>query len=356
MIKVLHIVPNMQAGGMETFIMNVMKNISSDIKFDFLVHYKEKYFYDDEIEKMGSTIYRFSLRNDKNIIKYIIELNKFFKEHKEYKIIHCHMPSIGFLIFLIAKKNGVKVRIAHSHHSSCEDNFKGKVKNFLTKFFKYTSTYNFACSKESGDYMFGKKKYKIIDNAIEIDKFLFDKTKREKIRKELNISSDTLVIGHIGRFCEQKNHSKLIDIFNKYQKTNSDSLLLLVGVGETQEKIKEKVKKLNLNKKVIFLNERKDTPALYSAFDMFVFPSNFEGLGIVLIEAQASGLYSLTTKKVVPLSAKISDRLKYVDKNWSEKIIKNNDYDRINIKFNKNKENYDIKNCVKKLEKIYKSF
>ena len=119
MIKILHVVPNMQAGGLETFIMNIMRNISDEVEFDFLVHYKEKKFYDDEIERLGGIIYRFALRDDHNIFKYIGQLNKFFKNHKEYKIIHCHMPSIGFLVFLIAKKNGIKVRIAHSHHSNC---------------------------------------------------------------------------------------------------------------------------------------------------------------------------------------------------------------------------------------------
>lgn len=359
MIKILHVVPNMQAGGLETFIMNIMRNISDEVEFDFLVHYKEKKFYDDEIERLGGTIYRFSLRDDHNIFKYIGQLNKFFKNHKEYKIIHCHMPSIGFLIFLIAKKNGIKVRIAHSHHSNCEKNLKGYVKNFLSKFFKYTSTHNFACSQDAGKYLFGKKKYTVIPNAIELDKFKFDVQQRAKIRKELKINDNTMVIGHIGRFCEQKNHDKLIDIFNDYQKINPNSVLLLVGTGETLEKTKNKVASLNLENNVRFLGVRKDTPALYSAFDAFLLPSTSEGLGIVLIEAQMSGLYCYTTDKKVPKAALISDRLTYLDgdKNsemWANELIKENNYDRKNINFNKNKDNYDIKQIAKELEKFYK--
>lgn len=359
MIKILHVVPNMQAGGLETFIMNIMRNISDEVEFDFLVHYKEKKFYDDEIERLGGTIYRFSLRDDHNIFKYIGQLNKFFKNHKEYKIIHCHMSSIGFLVFLIAKKNGIKVRIAHSHNINSEKSIKGKVKYFLSRFIRYNSTHNFACSNEAGKYLFGKKKYTIIPNAIDLDKFKFDLNKRKKIRKELKINDDTMVIGHIGRFCKQKNHEKIIEIFNSYQKENPNSVLLLVGEGETLTQVKKQVKELKLDNKVKFLGIRKDTDALYSAFDIFLFPSLFEGLGIVLIEAQMSGLYCYTTDKKVPKAALISDRLTYLDgdKNsemWANELIKENNYDRKNINFNKNKENYDIKQIAKELEKFYK--
>ena len=123
------------------------------------------------------------------------------------------MESLGFLIFLIAKINGVKVRIAHSHNINTENTFKGKIKYFLSRFFKYLSTDNFACSKEAGDYLFKNHKYEIIPNAIDLTKFKFSKEKRNKIRNELNIDKDTIVIGHIGRFVEQKNHRFLIDIF-----------------------------------------------------------------------------------------------------------------------------------------------
>lgn len=360
MIKVLHVVPNMQSGGLETFIMNVMRNKSDEIEFDFLVHYKERKFYDDEIEKLGGKIYRFSLRDDNNIFKYILELNRFFKEHQEYKIIHCHMESISFLVFLIAKKNNIKIRILHSHNIDCEKNFKGRIKYLLSKLSKYNSTYNLACSKKAGKYLFGKRKFSLINNAIDFKKFRYNLKKRRQIRKELNIKKNTTVIGHIGRFCNQKNHSKVIEIFYEYQKINSDSVLVLVGEGQNLKEMKEKAKKLNILDKVKFLGVRKDTDSLYCAFDVFLFPSLFEGLGIVLIEAQASGLYCYTSKKVVPKEAKISNRLKYIDLDlpsdvWAKKIIKDNNYDRKNMKFTKNKDNYDINKTVRKLEKIYKS-
>ena len=355
MERVLHIVPNMQAGGLETFIMNVMRNIDRNkVQFDFLVHYKEKKFYDEEIEKMGGKIYRFTLRDDYNIFKYIYKLNKFFKDHREYKIVHCHMPSVGFIVLFIARINGVKVRIAHSHNINCENNLKGKIKSILIKLEKYQSTKNFACSKEAGKFLFKKDKFEVIPNAIDLDKFCFDEKKRKKIRKELNIKDDEIVVGHIGRFCLQKNHDKLIDVFNEYQK-KCDSVLVLVGEGELLEQIKEKCKRLKIEKKVRFLGVRKDTDYLYSAFDIFVFPSIFEGLGIVLIEAQMSGLYCYAYKNCVPISALISDRLFYLnmDEKLDLKMIRSCKYNRHNIKFNDNKDNYDIKKLCKKLENFY---
>ena len=171
-IRVLHVVPNMNVGGLETFIMNVYRNIDRDkIQFDFLEHYIEPSVYDEEIEKLGGKIYRFSLRNDNNIFKYIIDLNKFFKEHKEYKIVHCHMSSINAILFVVAKFHGIKIRIAHSHNTTTEKTVKGFIKKICASFVKYTSTVNFACSSEAGDYLFGIKGYTVIPNAINLNDF-----------------------------------------------------------------------------------------------------------------------------------------------------------------------------------------
>ena len=356
--RILHIVPNMQAGGLESFIMNMMRNIDKEkISFDFLVHYEKECFYDKEIKKLGGKIYRFSLREDGKIIKYIRELNRFFKEHQEYKIIHCHMESIAFIIFLVARHNGVKVRVMHSHNISTEPTLKGRIKFILSRFARLLSTDNFACSNEAGKFLFGKKQYKVIANAIDLDKFKYSKSKRDKIRKELKVNDDIILMGHIGRFCAQKNHTKLIDIFTKYHDNNKNAKLVLVGNGEEKENIINKCKDNGIINDVIILSNRSDTDALYCGFDMFVFPSLFEGLGIVLIEAQMSGLKCYTTKNTVPMEACISDNLKYIDLNddWGKFLIKDNKYDRRNIVFNDNKNNYDIKKLVNTMEDFYLS-
>ena len=133
-IRVLHIVPNMQAGGLETLIMNIYRNIDrTKVQFDFLVHYTGNYFYDDEIRSLGGRIYKLSVRDDNNFIKYLKDLDAFFKKHPEYKIVHGHMESLGQFYFKAAKKDGVPVRVAHSHNSATENTFKGKIKGLLLK-------------------------------------------------------------------------------------------------------------------------------------------------------------------------------------------------------------------------------
>lgn len=358
-IRILHVVPNMQAGGLETFIMNVYRNIDREkVQFDFLVHYRERKFYDEEIAQLGGVIYRFSLREDGNLLKYLYELNKFFRLHREYKIIHCHMESIGFLVFLFAKFYKIEVRISHAHTNSTEKNLKGRVKFFLSKLVKYVSTDNYACSVEAGDYLFGKRPYKVLENGIELDRFWFKDEKRKKVREELGISEETMALGHIGRFCLAKNHWLVVDIFYEYQKKVANSVLLLVGEGEELARVRKKCQDLKIEDKVKFLGVRKDTDYLYSAFDVFLLPSLFEGLGIVLIEAQMAGLYCYASKEVVPTEALISDRLQYIDLEkpaswWALKIITDNKYDRRKIAFTFQKEKYDIKKVVKTLEDFY---
>ena len=289
-IRVLQIVPNMQQGGLENFIMNIYRNIDRQkVQFDFLVHYHRRQFFDDEIEKLGGMIYRFSLRDDNNIIKYIIELNKFYKKHKEYKVIHCHMSSIGFINFLIAKKNGIKIRIAHSHNSSTDKTIKGRIKRIMMLPYKYVSTLNYACSNDAGKYLYGNKKFEVIPNAIDTKNFEYNESFRKEIRDKLKLGNK-LVIGNVGRFNLQKNHFFLIDIFYNIYNINKNAVLLLVGKGELENTIKEKVNKLGLEKCVYFLGIRSDINKIYQGMDIFLMPSLFEGLPLTGIEAQMSKL------------------------------------------------------------------
>lgn len=358
MVRILQIVPNMQAGGLETFIMNVYRNIDrSKVQFDFLVNYKEKKFYDDEIEKLGGKIYRFSLRNDNNIIKYIKDLDKFFKEHKEYKVIHCHMASIGFIIFWIAKKNGVKIRIAHSHNTNTENTLKGHLKRILIKPYKNLSTENFACSKEAGKFLFKNKKFEVIPNSIELEKFKYNEEYRKEIRNELSLQEDNLVYGHVGRFCKQKNHRFLIEIFESIVNKNPKARLVLVGTGELGNEIKQLVKNKKIDDKVIFLGNRSDVNKIYSAIDCFIFPSKFEGLGIVLVEAQTAGLKCICSD-IIPEEAKICDlycqkSLKSSADEWAFEAMNLSKIDRKKYYEYAKKSNYDIKKLAKNLEFKY---
>jgi len=322
-VRILQIVPNMQQGGLENFIMNIYRNIDrTKIQFDFLVHYQERKFFDDEIEKMGGRIYRFSLRDDNNILKYIEQLNEFYKKHKEYKIIHCHMSSIGTINFLIARKNNIRIKIAHSHNSATEKSLKGIMKRLLMQPYRYVSDINFACSESAGKYLFKNKKFEVIPNAINTKKFMFNKERRKEYREKLGINEKRFVIGHVGRFNVQKNHKFIIEIFNEYLKKNKRTVLLLIGDGELIEETKLLCKKLKIEKSVIFLKNVSNVYDYYNTMDLFILPSLFEGLPVVGIEAQTNGLNCLFSNRITD-EAKLTDGVEYLDldpKIWVEKF------------------------------------
>ncbi len=349
--RILHVVPNMNMGGLETFIMNIYRNIDrSKIQFDFLIHYKEESFYEKEIIKLGGKTYHLSLRNDNNIFKYIKDLNDFFIDHKEYKTIHCHMESVGALLFLIAKKHGVKIRIGHAHTTNKSKNIKGILKAILSIPFKYTTTINLACSSEAGNYLYGKKKFEIIGNGIDFNKFEFNEQIRKKIREELNLN-DEMVIGHIGRMDSAKNQTFLINLLTKIE--DKKIKLVLVGDGELKESLKTKVERLSLTDRVLFLGIRDDANLIYNAFDIFMFPSLFEGLPLTLIEAQINKLPCFVSDKITR-ECIISNNINFIDLNDIESWKNIDNKNREQTIFNNDKDFFNIKNTINKLEKFYK--
>ena len=299
-IRVLQVVPNMHRAGLETLIMNIYRNIDRNvIQFDFLVHYKDRFDYDDEIDALGGKIYRLSVRNDNNLLKYLKDLKRFFKEHPEYKIVHGHMESFGFLYSRAAKRAGVKTIIAHSHNAMIEPTLKGRIKNLMNKPWKRYANVLFACSRKAGDFMFRGAPYVVINNGIRCEDFVYNPEVREECRRELGVERK-LVLGHIGRFDPQKNHDFLIDLFADYAATHPDAILLLVGEGALEQNIRKKTEQLELSDRVRFLGVRSDTSRLYQAMDLFLLPSLFEGLPVVGIEAQSAGLPMLTADTVTP--------------------------------------------------------
>ncbi|MCH5298555.1 MAG: glycosyltransferase family 1 protein [Ruminococcus sp.] len=338
--------------------MNLYRNIDrTKVQFDFLVHYQGRFFYDDEIEKLGGKIYRLSVRDDNNFPKYIRDLNNFFREHTEYKVVHGHMESLGRFYFKAAKKYGVPVRIAHSHNSATEPTLKGKIKGILLKgYVKYANVF-FACSDLAGKFMFGDRDFVVFKNAIEPKKFEYSDAVRAEKRNELELDGK-YVIGHIGRFCTQKNHKFLIDVFAEVVKENPDAVLLLIGSGELEEEVKAYAAQLRISEQVRFLGNRTDVNALYQAMDVFVFPSIFEGLGIVAIEAQAAGLMTICSD-VVPTEANISDYFVSLSLNqwaqeWAKEINKHRlGYERNHIGQIVADAGYDIHTSAKWLQEFY---
>lgn len=352
-IRILQIVPIMRSAGIENFIMNVYRNIDTNkIQFDFLVHSSKKQEFDDEIESKGGKIFRLTYKDDKNIFKYIRDLNDFFKDHKEYKIVHGEMQSMMPLYLYIAKKNKVPIRIAHSHNSNYEKTIKGYILHLFSKFSGKFATDLWACSKTAGEYMYKNRNYEIIHNAIDTGKFAYNENMRKKLRKEKNID-DKFVIGHIGRFDLQKNHEFLIDIFNEIQKIEPNSILISIGCGDRQKIIEEKVKKLNLQTKVIFEGTVSNSYDYYQAMDCFILPSKYEGLPLVGVEAQISGLSCFFSDSITD-ELKLSDNAYFISLNLSAKEWANIIIDK-RKSFRKTNyfEDYDLKKESEKIVNRY---
>ena len=328
-IRVLNLFTIMNRGGAETMVMNYYRNIDrTKVQFDFLVHRQERGAYEDEIESLGGKIYRMIPIYPQNFSKYKKMLHQFFSEHKEYKIIHSHMSELGYFAFKEAKEQGIPVRICHAHNAPQGWDMKMVMRTYFKKKMIPYLTHMFTCGTESARWLYGPQyedQFIQLNNAIDAEKFRYNIEKEKQVRKELELD-DRLVIGHVGRFHKQKNHEFLIDIFYEIQKIRPDAVLLLIGNGDLEDKIKEKIRKKHLESCVKFLGLRSDVNKLMQCFDVFLFPSLFEGLGIVLIEAQAAGAPCITSEKVVPKEAKVSSLLHYfslkkTEREWAMEVF-----------------------------------
>ena len=252
-IRVLHILQRMEAGGTQALLMNIYRKIDrTKVQFDFLVVYKEKQFYDDEIESMGGHVYKLSFREDLNLPKFQKDLKDFFKQHHEYQIVHCHAYTIGYFCLKAAKKAGIPVRIAHSHNNETVHDIKYLPKLFMQRLFTLNATDLFACSEEAGKYLFNDKPFQVLKNAIDSQQFVANENTRREVRQELGLENK-FVVGHVGRLHPQKNHDFLIDVFAEIKKKKPDAELILVGTGPLEEKVRSKVADMGLTENVQFL-------------------------------------------------------------------------------------------------------
>ncbi|HCX49142.1 MAG TPA: glycosyltransferase family 1 protein [Bacillus sp. (in: Bacteria)] len=343
-------------------IMNVYRNINREkVQFDFIIDKPGEVYYKEEILRLGGRVYELPRYRGKNHFSYVKAWHNFFKEHREYKIIHGHVRSTATIYLSIAKKYGLR-SIIHSHSTSSGVGISSVVKNILQYPLRYTVDNLFTCSEEAGKWLYGnkvstKKNYKIIKNAIEAEKYIIDPIIRKEKRIELGID-DRLVIGHIGRFAYPKNHEFLLEVFKAVCDKNKNSKLLLIGTGELREEIKKRVVSMGLKNNVIFTGIRSDIPDLLQAMDVFVFPSNFEGLGIVAVEAQAAGLKCIVSDRI-PKEAFVTDlieevSLKQTKDIWAAEILKlNNRYERTNTYKEISEAGYDIKSSALWLENFY---
>lgn len=359
-IRVLQIGMYNNLGGIETFLYNYYRKIDKEkVQFDFINMY-DKICFQEELINLGAKIH--NVTNVKiNPIKCKNEIVRLIKANK-YEIVHINMLSAANVIPLIAaKKAGVKVIIAHSHNANTPKNI---IKKFLHKVNKRiilsSATHYFACSEKAGKWLFGESnsnRVTVVNNAVEVEKFTFNKELRRAYR-ELEQLDNKFVIGHVGRFSEQKNHDFLIDIFKSIYDRNNNSVLLLIGIGELEDTIRKKVKKLGLEENVKFLGLREDVNKLYNVMDVFLLPSLFEGLPIVGVEAQISGLKCIFSDTITP-EVKLTDNCKFISlddsvEKWADIVLEAvGNYSRNNINKVLEKSCYDINAQARAIEKFY---
>lgn len=365
LIRILHVVGAMDRGGAEVLLMKLYENIDRDkVQFDFLVHTHKHSLFDKEILALGGKVYKLENTFFKNTLRYLRELYLFFKNHPEYDCVHSHMNNMSGYILWMAKKANIKFRIAHSHVSFPNvDLFRGLVWRIGRKLILTNADCVFGCSSEAVVYLTkripdGKKRI-VLQNAIDINFFNFNNQERDFIRKKINVGKETFIVGNIGRFEKVKNHLFLIEVFNKLLKLKNNAVLVLIGTGSLLPEIQKKVKELNIDKNVKFLGDRSDVPSLLNVMDVFFMPSLYEGLGIVLIEAQANGLpcvASDTIPKEADINAGLINFLSLdIDKSkWRDTILNANRNNNIKDPQIAAKEaGYDIKEVSMWLQNYY---
>lgn len=362
MKRVLCLISCMNTGGAETFLMKIYRQIDkTKYQMDFCVNIKQKGFYDDEIMAMGGKIYHIPSKSS-DVKEFKKQLSELIRKEKYNVVLRITSSAAGFLDLKVAKKAGVKRCCVRSSNSSDGGSMTSLIAHRMGRLFyeKYVDV-KIAPSDLAAIYTFGKKAYdsnevNILHNAIDTSIFQYKKSYRLKIRNELHIKNNAVVIGHIGRFYEQKNHVFLIKIFEEICKINKDALLLLVGNGPLEGNIREMIKKRHLENRVIFLGVRSDIDQILSAMDVFVLPSLYEGMPNVVIEAQATGLpvvLSDTITREVNITGLVDFcSLSETENVWAKKVLSKIGIKRESREQQFINEQYDIQSVADQFIKI----
>lgn len=363
MLRVLHSVSNMDRAGIETMLMNYYRHIDrTKIQFDFLCNKQDSGHYDDEIISLGGHIYHSPGLNPLKYPAYLKFMRELLKDNPDIKILHAHNEAMAMYALSGAKKAGLPVRIFHAHNTRIEKDYKYPLKMFCKKRLKNYYTEKWACGYDAGVYYFGRSAadtdVHYLHNAVECDKFAFSSQSRKKIREQYNIG-EKILYGHVGRFMAQKNHEFLVKAFAKVHKQNQDTMLVLIGEGEYMAAVKEQVELLGMSDSVIFTGSINNVNEWYSAMDAFVLPSLFEGLPVVGVEAQCSGVKCIFSD-TVSSEVKLLPNLEFLPldlKTWADTMLLVESGDRFGNAPQLIKEaGYDIVTQAGELEKIYFDF
>ena len=362
MKRLLCIVSNLNQGGAETFLMKMYRNIDREkYQFDFCMMSDVVGKYEEEVISLGGKLYRIPPKSQ-NPIKCFLAIKNIVKENGYEYVMRVNEHSISVIDLIAAKLGGAKKLIMRSSNAD-----SGSAKSrFLHKMFAFlphnVPDVMIAPSTKAALYTFGRKnvengKVTIVKNGLPVDDFVFSAGEREALRKELNVENN-FVVGHVGRFQKQKNHKFLVEIFNEIIKKNESARLVLVGGnGELMDETKNQVKELGIEGKVIFLGNRNDVPKLLGAFDILVFPSFFEGMPNVVIEAQAASLPCVISDTITD-EADITGMVEYLPlektaEEWAEKAIQQaTKFERKDLREELYEKGYAIKTVVERFTEL----
>ncbi len=366
-LRVLNVTTVLRAAGIESFIMNMYRNIDREkVQFDFMVMRDEKEFYDDEIKKLGGKKFTIHVHSKNTLIKILKESRELYKflKNNHYSVVHIHYTTpLRAFYLLAAKKAGVPVRIYHSHSAEVSGKSSAKlaIYSFCREKINKWATDFFACSKAAAQWMYvkeGLEKSEVIYNGIDINKFKFDENVRKEVRKELNMENNFIIV-HTGRFLEQKNHKFVIEIFKSLKKKCPKAKLLLLGTGDLVDDMKKLVEKYSLSGDVEFLGVRSDVNRILNAADCYVMPSLYEGLPVAAVEAECSGLPCILSTNITKEVA-LTNKVKFLDldeniENWCQTILKLKDNPRMDCSNDIKKSGYDVHEVALNLQKFYEN-
>lgn len=364
-LSVLYVAEDLHRNsGVTSVIMNFVKHINdSQIQIDLLTYINGDEDILQDIKKSGVKIFYINPLGLSNVFGFIKDISYFFETHK-YDIVHSHFCQIDSLVFDAAHKNGVKMCISHSHNTRLSDSRLKAIRNRMLCFgINRKADVWAACSEIAGMCLYGKQfisssKKLIIKNGVDCNSYKYDEKKRERIRKEFSFTNNDIVLGHVGGFREQKNHSFLIHLMSELVRVDKHYKLLLVGDGDLKKQIESLTIDLGLSNNVVFAGTRNDVSDLLNAFDLFVLPSLYEGLPVVGIEAQANGLkcvFSSSITKEVDLFDNV-----YIDLNagydkWVDEILRIDKMHNIENAYRMAEFGFDINSECERLKTFYLS-
>lgn len=353
--------------GVSAVVMNYYLHLKSkQVQCDFLLYEQAESDLEEVIRTNGSEIYLMGRPSGSSLMSCKKRVEHLFAKHiGEYDVVHVHIPNAAFIVLNAAKKYGVPVRIVHSHNARGADGIVKKVRNFgLNKWgICYANRY-MACSKAAGEYLFGKKlcekgQVTVLNNAISLEKYRYNPQKREEIRNALGVGEEVL-LGHVGRFAEQKNHEGLLTIFSQLCEQGWKGKLILIGDGELRDTIVQRAETLGIKERIIFAGVVSNVNEYMSAMDIFLLPSLYEGLPVVCVEAQAAGLPCLISDRV-SRETKLTKRVRFLELNdvqsWCKCVqeLEEDMQDRKHTEISE-LENFDIIKQAERLELLYRSF